>query len=638
MLLLLFSAGDANAQTFRSSSFALDVAGVSEVAVADLDGDNDMDVAATSRWGTVYWIENRGDSTQTYPCWMAGQAGPRGITAGDFDGDGDADLIIASYEDNRFVLLENTGPSGVNRFVERPLLDNANGAWSADAADIDGDGDLDLAVAEYRGNTVRILCNQGGQFTLLGAAYIREPFGAIFSDFDADGDSDVVCYSNVDSIRWVEQTTDGRWIVHGLGFGAGTVRLVVADLDADGDRDLIGAVFSAGNVQWWERSDSGFIAHTLSGNLSLPRGLGVADFNYDRRLDVIATDQNGHIRWWRNEGNGALIGVELTNGLSLYGLGIADMDADGDADVVVADYAAAELLLYRNLMGIPAILRGTVQAAASGAPLRGVEVIIEELAASAFSDSAGRFRLLTAEGDFTLRTRHVCWNSATLTDVHLARTETTEVAFSLVRGIADFNVTSLNLVVQNRTRTVTGLSVSNPGDGVLEVTAQAQGNYPNDPWLSVEPVEVEIGAGEDFVFDVIIEPDTTDNGLWDYYGRIEFRTNACPDSIVGVAVLATVLDSPEPAHLLPAHNLLHPAYPNPFNSITVIPLELAREAAVAVDLFDVTGRHVRTISQGKLRAGVHHLTLSAEGLASGVYFVRAGVAEERFMQKVLLVR
>jgi len=628
----------AQAQNFQRSVFANDVSGAFAVALLDADGDFDLDAVATSMWGSAYLIENVAGERVTSVIWGSVSGMVRGVTAGDLDGDGDTDVVVASYGDDEFVLLENTGESGPNRFVSRTLLDGANGAWSAETGDFDGDGDLDLVVTEYRGNSVKILRNESGEFTLAGAASITEPFSAVFADFDGDGDPDVICGSLVSPLLWIEQGAGGQWTPHSLGIGAGTTSIAAHDLDGDGDLDLTGANYSTGVATWWERTVNGFTAHALSGNLSNPRGLGVADFNGDGHFDIVVTGQYGHIRWWQNDGGGNFTGESLTSGISLYGLTIGDVDADGDPDVVVADYLGSELLLYRNLMIIPAILHGTVRSEREGEPLENVEITVNELGTRAYTDAQGAFRLWTAEGTYTLTARHACWNDALLTEVVLAQTETTTVEFALERGIVNLEITSLNLTAPNREATTARIPLANPGDGELFVSARAYGSYANDEWLTVSPEEASIPADSMLEFLVTITPDTSDNGLWDYFGFIEFRAHACPDSVTDVAVLVTVLDAPDSPREFPEGISLGNAYPNPFNGVTTISLQLPRAIEVTGELFDVSGRRVRRLFEGTFAAGEHRVTVDGAGLGSGVYFARVTTGETRFVRKVMLVR
>lgn len=63
------------------------------------------------------------------------------------------------------------------------------------------------------------------------------------------------------------------------------------------------------------------------------------------------------------------------------------------------------------------------------------------------------------------------------------------------------------------------------------------------------------------------------------------------------------------------------AYPNPFNPVTVVTFELAVATAVLVSVYDLTGREVEQLTNGRLDAGRHHVAWDASQRASGTYFV-----------------
>ena len=93
---------------------------------------------------------------------------------------------------------------------------------------------------------------------------------------------------------------------------------------------------------------------------------------------------------------------------------------------------------------------------------------------------------------------------------------------------------------------------------------------------------------------------------------------------------------------LPEKFALHGACPNPFNAKTVISYEIRDAGFVELKVFDITGREVASLVNGHLSLGYHEVVWDAEGMASGVYFVRlelqsAGTAQHA-VRKVLLVK
>ena len=88
---------------------------------------------------------------------------------------------------------------------------------------------------------------------------------------------------------------------------------------------------------------------------------------------------------------------------------------------------------------------------------------------------------------------------------------------------------------------------------------------------------------------------------------------------------------------VPREIMLHPAYPNPFNSTTTIRFDLPRRMQATLKVFDLLGREVETLQTGVFNAGLHRLSWSPQA-ASGLYFVRLQTDAQSRTQKLLLIR
>jgi hypothetical protein len=84
----------------------------------------------------------------------------------------------------------------------------------------------------------------------------------------------------------------------------------------------------------------------------------------------------------------------------------------------------------------------------------------------------------------------------------------------------------------------------------------------------------------------------------------------------------TDIDTTSIPEIIPAKYELAQNYPNPFNPVTTIHFELKETGMTTVDIFDITGRHVRTLLNGSVDAGAYDLRFDASALSSGVYFYR----------------
>jgi len=69
------------------------------------------------------------------------------------------------------------------------------------------------------------------------------------------------------------------------------------------------------------------------------------------------------------------------------------------------------------------------------------------------------------------------------------------------------------------------------------------------------------------------------------------------------------------------NNILLQNYPNPFVGSTTVPVVLSSTENIQIDLFDISGRRVRSIADESMRSGRHNIQVSSEGLSSGNYFL-----------------
>lgn len=106
---------------------------------------------------------------------------------------------------------------------------------------------------------------------------------------------------------------------------------------------------------------------------------------------------------------------------------------------------------------------------------------------------------------------------------------------------------------------------------------------------------------------------------------------------------AAGVDVPSLGPALPDRLTLAPAYPNPFRGATTIPFALPRAGVVRVDVFDVTGRRVRRVLEGRMDAGSHALDWNGRdsrgaAAAAGVYFIRLELEGERRTDRIIRLR
>ncbi len=229
----------------------------SSLTAADLDGDVDADLAVASGTAdnvTILRNVGAGNFSPSAPVTVGDM--PHAITAADLDGDGDRDLATANFDSNDVTILRNKGAGGFSAAPTSPETVGIDPAALA-AADLDGDGDRDLVVANQTSDTLTVLRNGGtGDFKQPATSPEpagEAPFAVAAADFDLDGDQDLAVANAFAAVLGTPNVTILR--NNGVGnFGpaatspevAGGIpaALTATDFDADGDRDL--AVANAG--------------------------------------------------------------------------------------------------------------------------------------------------------------------------------------------------------------------------------------------------------------------------------------------------------------------------------------------------------------------------------------------------------
>jgi len=340
---------------------------VANVAIVDLDQDGRADLlAADAAANRVVWLR-QGDDGAYSERTLASVPGPAHVTAVDLDRDGDLDVLVASlgvlFPNNApigaVIVLENTGRQ---QFTSRVLVDKIARVSDVEAGDLDGDGDLDLAVAQFgydQGET-RWLENQGDwRFASHIIHSLSGGINAVVADIDADGDLDIV---SLISQEWEEiyvLTNDGRGAFTPVRvFGAanedfGSSWISVVDLDRDGDADILysnGDAFDYAppkgrnwnGVQWLENTGAlRFTYHRIADypGASSPQA---ADLDGDSDLDIVvvsayndwAKPSAQSLVWLQNDGRMSFTMRDLANSPThLLTLAIGDLNGDGRPDL-----------------------------------------------------------------------------------------------------------------------------------------------------------------------------------------------------------------------------------------------------------------------------------------------------------------
>jgi len=298
-----------------------------------------------------------------------GATDARSVSTADLDGDGDIDVLSASFGDDAIRWYENNGGSPPN-FIAHDISLTADGAICVATADVDGDGDTDVLTASFRDNAIRWYENDRASPPTFIAHDISLAADGAFTvyatDLDRDGDIDILSgSSNDDAIRWHENdgATVPGFTTHTVSLSADAPRAVfAADLDRDGDIDVLSASQADGAIRWYENdgaSPPAFAMHVITTSALAARSVMAVDIDHDGDMDVLSASRDDDaIRWYQNDGNALPafatydISTVADGAYSVFG---ADVDGDGDTDVLSASVNDDAVRWYENDGGSPPV-------------------------------------------------------------------------------------------------------------------------------------------------------------------------------------------------------------------------------------------------------------------------------------------
>jgi hypothetical protein len=306
-----------------------------DIVVADFNGDGLADlIIANVSGGSLYVFLGKGDGTFQPPVNIPVPLHPESIAVADFNGDGKPDLAVTTIDSTNQCALNILLGNGDGTFQPVAAYP-ANSCYYSDfsgflvTGDFNGDGLADLAVASGSGIEL-FLGNGDGTFQPQPAYPIRAAQSLAVGDFNGDGNADLAAVSS-NSTTILLGNGDGTFTA-GATLPAGSGPVAVADLNSDGNLDLVLGNQSSLSV-FLGNGDGTFEAIAPMRIVCL--GLAVGDFNGDGIPDLVLYPSSVLF----GNGDGTFQAPANPPGyggvIPEPSIAVADFNGDGIADVAV---------------------------------------------------------------------------------------------------------------------------------------------------------------------------------------------------------------------------------------------------------------------------------------------------------------
>jgi hypothetical protein len=275
---------------------------------------------------------------------------PAFATTADFDGDGNLDLVVANLHSHAVSVLRGNGDGS----FQGPLATDV-GEWFAHSVavgDFNRDGKPDLVVTGPGQNVVVVLLGKGDGTFLSPVQYPvhADPRHAVVGDFNHDGRLDLAVATKdggVDVLLGKGDGTFGTAVHHRVSTGVGF--LAVADFNGDGQLDLAVGNGSAAQVSVLLGHGDGTFGEPVTYGSKPDSGVfavAVGDFNGDGKPDLVTANAQGGVSILLGNGDGTFRDhVDYAVDRGAQAVVVADFDGDGKLDVAFSHWNAREVTL-----------------------------------------------------------------------------------------------------------------------------------------------------------------------------------------------------------------------------------------------------------------------------------------------------
>ncbi|HEV2289061.1 MAG TPA: FG-GAP-like repeat-containing protein [Candidatus Acidoferrales bacterium] len=274
---------------------------------------------------------------------------PVAVVTADFNGDGNLDMAVANFKDNTVSIYLGNGDG---TFSSNGTLATGNGPITLATADFNGDGFVDLAVLNETDNTVSIFLGNGdGTFALKGTyATGANPVAMVTGDFNNDGHTDLaVANQNDSTVSILLGNGDGTFQPQStFATGKTPSAITTADFSNNGNLDLAVTNQAANTLSTFMGNGNGtFTANGIltTGNAPVAVVSGEFDLNNNTNIDLVVLNQTDNtISVYLGAGDGTFtltttfgLNDASSSGNKPVAITTGDFNVDGLTDLAVTD-------------------------------------------------------------------------------------------------------------------------------------------------------------------------------------------------------------------------------------------------------------------------------------------------------------